>query len=280
VSSNLPAVGSVWGVVDGVKTWRRFCGVDDDRGYHWETWRGEFFEAELRIESGAVDITAIVSDGVDAIAKLEFLGSKGLTVGTMQESGKDPYLAYVIEPGSELCDLETVNKLVDAEIRSNKYEAELKRCAEIVQRVYVGGVSGIGLLNVADALQEIFADKIPKRMDTEGRDVTNLPVLWSEEDTITDMSQPFTVEWLCEIGGRIADSAVFFESPEGIQFDYWSTMKRWALGGATLGVKITTRGDVLKWLDVLGIVPATTPKQAAEQLAEQFTRDGQMGTMG
>lgn len=59
-------------------------------------------------------------------AKLEFLKSKGLTVGLATESNKEPYLAYVVEPGSELCDLETVNKLIDAEISVSKLIADLR----------------------------------------------------------------------------------------------------------------------------------------------------------
>lgn len=44
------------------------------------------------------------------------------------------------------------------EIQRDKYVAELAACAEIVQKVYLGGNSGIGLLNVAEALREIFAE--------------------------------------------------------------------------------------------------------------------------
>lgn len=51
--------------------------------------------------------------------KLAFLKEKGLTVGTMHESGKEPRLMYVIESGSELDDLEIVNRLIDAEIEAN-----------------------------------------------------------------------------------------------------------------------------------------------------------------
>lgn len=206
-------------------------------------------------------ITRLINERDERTAKLEFLRSKGLTVGTMQESGKDPYLAYVIEPGSELCDLESVNKLVDAEVRANKYEVELERCAAIVQRVYLGGVSGIGLLNVADAMQDIFADKIPKRTDTAGRDVTELPGLWSEDDTITGLSQPFTVEWLCEIGGKVAEACgecvVVFADDEGLTYDV--VRECWFYRGSPINVQPKTRGDVLKWLDMLGIVPKVTP---------------------
>jgi hypothetical protein len=73
-----------------------------------------------------------------------------------------------------------------------------------------------------------------------------------------ELDQPFTVEWLVEIGGSDESQAVFFESPDGTQFDYWAATKRWTLGGARLATKITTRRDVLKWLDVLGIDVATT----------------------
>jgi hypothetical protein len=53
----------------------------------------------------------------DLKAKLAFLKSKGLTVGEMKSSDNpEPYLVYVIERDSELCDMRAVNKLVDAEI--------------------------------------------------------------------------------------------------------------------------------------------------------------------
>lgn len=75
----------------------------------------------------------------------------------------------------------------------------------------------------------------------------------------SDLSQPFTVEWLCEIGGQqFASGIVFFESPHGVEFDYWGYQKKWTLDGSTVKTPITTRGDVLAWLNVLGIVPATT----------------------
>ena len=144
------------------------------------------------------------------------------------------------------------------------------------------------------------------RTDTEGRDVTDLPGMWSEDDTITDLSQPhtveevfnrfaeegwsgdaaalgidgfkkaiaaldaadpqraelaqpFTVEWLCEIGGRkVRDGNQFSVSfGFGNPLKYWAGENNWTLRGMILPstAKITTRGDVLKWLDVLGIVP-------------------------
>lgn len=60
-----------------------------------------------------------------ANAKLDFLKSKGLTVRLMKTSDKpDPYLVYVIERDSELCDLRTVNKLIDAEIERDQLRKE------------------------------------------------------------------------------------------------------------------------------------------------------------
>lgn len=51
----------------------------------------------------------------EAERQLAFLKSKGLTVGTLKESGKQPRLSYHIESGSELCDLKTLDKLMEAE---------------------------------------------------------------------------------------------------------------------------------------------------------------------
>lgn len=74
-----------------------------------------------------------------------------------------------------------------------------------------------------------------------------------------ETSLPFTVDWLVEIGGhqfaRPTGNAVYFTSPTGAQFDYHIEKGRWLLGGANVPAPITTRADVLRWLDVLGIVP-------------------------
>jgi len=63
-------------------------------------------------------------------AKLAFLKTKGLTVGVAKDADKDPYLAFVIEPGSALCDRETLSKLVDAEIAAKRAEEILQACYE------------------------------------------------------------------------------------------------------------------------------------------------------
>lgn len=96
----------------------------------------------------------------------------------------------------------------------------------------------------------------PQRTDTEGRDVTNLPGLWSDDDMITeDLSQPFTVEWLVEIGGQVNESrgecVVVFSQDEGLVYDV--IRECWFYRGSPINVQPKTRGDVLNWLDVLGI---------------------------
>ena len=67
-----------------------------------------------------------------AIVKLAFLKSKGITVGTMKEAGKEPRLMYVVEHGSELCDNATVQKLTDAEVDLAKKSRE---CITLQARV-------------------------------------------------------------------------------------------------------------------------------------------------
>ena len=68
----------------------------------------------------------------EARENLDFLKSKGLTVGMMTSSDKpEPYPVYVIEYDSELCDMRAVNKLVDAEIERDSLRAinaELEEC--------------------------------------------------------------------------------------------------------------------------------------------------------
>ena len=62
-------------------------------------------------------------DEVSAQAKLDFLKSKGITVGLAKEAGKEPYLTYVIEEGSELCDHETIGKLIDANCECDRWRS-------------------------------------------------------------------------------------------------------------------------------------------------------------
>lgn len=219
MNSKLPAVDSVWGMVDGVKTWRRFCGVDDDRGYHWETWRGEFFEAELRLESGAVDIKAIVS--------------------RMQQ--------------------------FDSAVQSANVDAKAMQLLSQFGNDVVASMSLAGQYNL--------------------KDLAYAAVLVSDhyyQQTMADNSQPFTVEWLCEIGFTLIDESWYAigEVVDDVSlFEYDASDGEWYHLGHQLLPRCfpKTRGDVLAWLNVLGIVPKLTPKQAAKKLAEQFTRDGQMG---
>jgi hypothetical protein len=89
-------------------------------------------EVPVWSESPRELITRLVNERDEATRKLDFLKSRGLTVGTMKESGKDPYLMYVM--GSELCDLETVNKLVDAEIQRDKSQAALTELHAAITR--------------------------------------------------------------------------------------------------------------------------------------------------
>lgn len=66
----------------------------------------------------------------EAEAKIDFLKSNGLSVGVAKEAGKEPFLAYVIEPGSALCDRETLSKLVDTEVAAKRFEDILRACYE------------------------------------------------------------------------------------------------------------------------------------------------------
>lgn len=62
----------------------------------------------------------------EANEKLNFLESKGLTVGKMKSSDKpEPYLVYVCEPDSEFDDTIHIRNLVDLEIQNAKLKEEL-----------------------------------------------------------------------------------------------------------------------------------------------------------
>lgn len=71
------------------------------------------------------DLTVMNTDLINLIEKqkdkLDFIEAKGLKIGMMSTSDKDePYLAYVIKDGSELCDNRTLEKLLDAELEIEK----------------------------------------------------------------------------------------------------------------------------------------------------------------
>lgn len=57
-------------------------------------------------------------------AKLAFLKEKGITVSTFKEADREPHLAYVVAPGSELDDTPTLQKLTEAEVRGDRLAAE------------------------------------------------------------------------------------------------------------------------------------------------------------
>ncbi len=63
--------------------------------------------------------------------KLDFLKSKGLTVGKMKTSDKpEPYLVYVCESDSEFDDTIHIRKLVDAEIQRDLLKDQLATCQQ------------------------------------------------------------------------------------------------------------------------------------------------------
>lgn len=86
-------------------------------------------------------------------AKLEFLEGKGLTVGLMTTSDQaEPYLAYSIEPDSELSDTRILDQLTDAEADRDcaremleKERAEVARLRECLDpgRAAAGGSGAI-----------------------------------------------------------------------------------------------------------------------------------------
>jgi hypothetical protein len=100
---------------------------------------------EARAKAGAMEVRIAELEG-----KLDFLRSKGMTVGLMTTSDKpEPYLAYVIEPDSELCELRTVNKLIDAESERDAARASALESAAQVERMRSA------LVECADGLSKV-----------------------------------------------------------------------------------------------------------------------------
>jgi hypothetical protein len=91
--------------------WQHGCIVGNDRRQleqlrkwkrTWESAAGAHFESVLPRFEMQIRLNQLERDTAEHKAKIDFLKSKGLTVGTMKEAGKEPYLAYAIEHGSEL----------------------------------------------------------------------------------------------------------------------------------------------------------------------------------
>lgn len=73
----------------------------------------------------AAGYDALDAERDELAAKLAYLKSCGLTVGTMKEAGKEPRLSYAIERGSELCDMRAVDKLTDAQAENARLTTEV-----------------------------------------------------------------------------------------------------------------------------------------------------------
>jgi hypothetical protein len=76
-------------------------------------WAEGWNERSASESSGDVHLARALERIAELEAEQAFLKSKGLTVGMLKESGKEPRLAYVIEPESELCDLRTIHENID-----------------------------------------------------------------------------------------------------------------------------------------------------------------------
>jgi len=115
---NLPAVGSVWGEPDDTATWMRVDSVD-------ETINVSLFDGNVQRYATSDNFPPLGYERLD-----------------------DAWSDVAFQPAWP-------NETLWDDIK--KYESELAACAEIVQKVYLGSNSGIGLLCVAAALREIFA---------------------------------------------------------------------------------------------------------------------------
>lgn len=104
--------------------------------------------------------------------KLDFLKSKGLTVGLMKEAGKEPYLTYVIKNGSELCDLETINRLIDVELENTRL-VEALRDARRELGNYTSNCVGGKNYSVIDCIKDI--DKALQGKENGGHSTVHLP---------------------------------------------------------------------------------------------------------
>jgi hypothetical protein len=111
VNYRVPNTETAFAAADIVEDYDRICGILAD----------------------ALDgrVQKLLTERDNLKTKLDFLKSKGLIVGMMKTSDKpEPYLAYVIEPDSELCNMRTVNALIDCEIERDGLKQKLEELSQ------------------------------------------------------------------------------------------------------------------------------------------------------
>lgn len=92
----------------------------------------------------SIDLGAVSAAADQLVAALS---EKGITVGLMRSSGQpNEYLAYSIRPGSELCDLRTLEKLIAAE----ELLRELLQLSDHVDKCHVCAECGNGQMHYCD----------------------------------------------------------------------------------------------------------------------------------
>lgn len=275
--SELPAVDSVWGVIGDTNGWRQvtgLCGginfyrfgVETENTCYATEWQG-WVEA-----TGAVDITSIGDASADAVWDE--------VVEALQSAWPNETLHWNESPR------ELLTRLINERDDNAKCEAELVKSDAMLQRVQSalkelhaaierGGLDisccmdcGAPVVCIPDGLpmcdgcaaNAVASGKgLPELTDAERATMNAMPAnlveqLWNKES----LSQPHTAEWLCEIGGAAVEErgecVVVFADDEGLTYDV--VRECWFYRGSPINVQPKTRGDVLKWLDVLGIATA------------------------
>jgi hypothetical protein len=99
------------------------------------------------LDKSEAELAEARAEAAEAKRRLVFLRMKGIYVGTATEAGKEPYLAYVIEPGSELDDETALEKLRAAEAERDKYRIPLVECAGVLEALWASERDGTALCN-------------------------------------------------------------------------------------------------------------------------------------
>lgn len=239
MTSELPKPGSVWGVPDQPDTWRYVYLVDGLNVRSRSIVTGRVSEEHVAIwesrnrEVGNVDITAMLSAFDELQAAIE---RGGLDLSCCMDCGAP---VVCIPDGLPMCEACAVKNGGERPAVSHVDHARLIAWLKDPNR------------------------KSPVIAFTSGpeRQIADLALMVNTTHD-TSLNEP-TVDWLVEIGGltysRSGNPVVSFcrglASP---QLEFIIERNCWQLSGMPVdGDLIKTKRDVLKWLDVLGIVPAT-----------------------
>lgn len=244
--SELPTPGSVWGNPSDQSRWRLIMESDETKivasrwSGHLMTFTHQKWAALL--ESGFVDIRAMLAASFNHDRLIAWL---------KDPNRKPPVIAFTSGVERQVADLALA-------MRGNSMTCPM------CQNGYAGRCPATGEANdchYCDGNGNVTAESFVEMKDRCEEMVGNAMYRDIVEREEAELNEPHTVEWLVEIGGIVLREEQF-ETIIGFTGEVdgrWRLVYSsvtdigWSVLGEPIPVPITTKRDVLKWLDVLGI---------------------------